>query len=544
MTAVAAGCASDDDDGGDGGDSSTPVVSETPDSAAPSETTAGSSSDTTTAPVAEGEPKRGGTIVIGVEAETDLFDPANGNIAQPGRSIVSLLTGALTASDDKGNYVPYMAKTVTSNADATEWTIELYEGMTFHDGTTYDAAAVKKWIERANTDSLSAGAWPYITAIDVVDPLTVKLTLDISMSQFPQVLADALGNIMSPAAVDEFGDDLGNNPVGAGPYMVEEFVRDDHLTLVRFPDYYFSDLRGYADTIIFRPIPDDAARAAALEAGDVDVIATTNPGDIQAFKEKDDFTVFERSFGAAGLLFNVEKIPDIRIRQAAAMALDKEAITDLVWNGIGGAVESPFPEDSFWYTDVGAPDFDPEGAAALVEEVKAEGGDTAIEILSGIDETSTNYKQVVAEQLRGVGLDVTIVNASDANDQVNRYIEGNYEIYTAGVFAIIDPWFEYTRRYKSDSVLNGTGFASPELDEALLQGAATTDPDERKAAYDLVQQTLAENVVQIFVHENSYAIISNNHIKGFGTGKNPDGSIGYMNFFIAEIADEYWRDDV
>lgn len=538
---VAAACSSGDDDvASDGSAAATAGASTDATSGA---STGGATTAAGTAPSSDGEPQRGGVIVIGVEAETDALDPANGNIAFPGRSIISLVMGSLTASDDEGNYVPYMAESVTPSADYMTWTIGLREGMTFHDGTPYDADAVKFTMDRAMFDSLSKGAWPFIERVDVVDPLTVTVALNIPMSQFPQVIADALGNIMSPAAVAQYGDTIGDHPIGAGPYMVTEYVRDDHITLEKFPDFWNPD-RGFADTIIFRPIPDDAARVAALQAGDVDVISTGNPGDIKAFNEDGEYTVYERPNGADGLLFSVTNVPDIRIRQAVAMAVDKEALTELVFGGIGRVVDSPFPEDSFWHTDVGAPEYDVEGATALVEEVKAEGGDTEVHILSGIDETSTNYKLAVAEQMKAIGLDVVIDTAADANDQVNRYIEGQYDIYTAGVFAIVDPWFEYTRRFRSDSVLNGTGFADPELDAALETGAASADPDERKAAYDLVQQTLAENVVQIFVHEDSYAVIANPHIKGFGEGTNPDGSISWMNFFIPNIADEYWRDDV
>ena len=126
------------------------------------------------------------------------------------------------------------------------------------------------------------------------------------------------------------------------------------------------------------------------------------------------------------------------------------------------AIESPWPEDSFWYTDLDYPEFDPEAAAALVEEVEAETGEPiAFSILSPIDETNTNYKLALAEQLRAVGMDVDVADATDVNDYVNRYITGDYDITTAGLFAMLDPWFEYTRRYRSESPLNGTGLRQP-----------------------------------------------------------------------------------
>ena len=98
-------------------------------------------------------------------------------------------------------------------------------------------------------------------------------------------------------------------------------MRDDHLTLERFDDY-FLDTRGWADTIIVRPIPDDAARSAALRAGDVDIIESNNPVEIASFRGDDEFRLHEEPIGAQGLLFSVDHIPDIRVRQAVAMAVD------------------------------------------------------------------------------------------------------------------------------------------------------------------------------------------------------------------------------
>ncbi len=499
--------------------------------------------DTAGDEAAAGEPQPGGTIVIGVDAETDRFDPGNGNISLPARSVHHLVYGSLTAATPEGEWVPYLAESVTSNEDATEWTVTLRPDLVFHDGNPLDAEALKASMDRFRLDTLAVDAFSYITDVQVVDDLSVLITLNKSMGVFPQVLADEIGAVVSIAAVEEYGESYGDHPTGAGPYRVTEYVRDDHLTLEKVDDF-FMDNRGWADTIIFRPIPDDAARSAALRAGDVDVITMANPAEIASFEGDDDFKLNTFPFGASGVLFSVERIPDERVRQAIAMAIDKEALVELVWGGIGNAIESPWPEDSPWYTELDYPEFDPEAAAALVEEVEAETGEpVAFSILSPIDETNTNYKLALAEQLRAVGMDVDVADATDVNDYVNRYITGDYDITTAGLFAMLDPWFEYTRRYRSDSPLNGTGFASTALDDALAVGEASTDPAERKEAYDTVQKELADNLVQMFTRDATNAVITSNAIEGWGTLVGPDGGRSLGNAPILIVADEFWRND-
>jgi peptide/nickel transport system substrate-binding protein len=559
---VVSACGDDDDDGGaapgtgevsatqaTSGGSTAGTSSEATaaaGSSAPGSSAPGSSAPGSSAPGTEpaGTPKHGGTITIGVETETDRFDPGNGNITVSARAVHHLVYGSLTAATPDGTWEPYLAESVTPNADATEWTVTLRPGLMFQDGNPLDGAALKASMDRFRLDTLAKEAISYVTDVEQVDDLSVKITLNKPMGVFPQVLADEFGTPVSVAAVEKYGESYGDHPTGAGPYKVVEYVRDDHLTLERMPDF-FMDNRGWADTIIFRPIPDDAARSAALRAGDVDVIATSNPAEIASFRDDDNFRLHAFPFGASGVLFSVKNIPDIRVRKAIAMAIDKQALVDLVWGGVGEPIDSPWATDSPWYTDLDYPEYDPAGAQALVDEVEAETGKPVkFSILSSVDETSTNYKLALAEQLRAVGMDVGVKDATDINDYVNRYITGDYDITTAGVFGMLDPWFEYTRRYQSDSVLNGTGFKDAELDAALATGEASTDPAERKPAYDTVQNVLADNLIQMFTRSTTSAVVTNDKIEGYGTLVGPDGERSLGNYPITITADEFWRNDV
>ncbi|HSJ70937.1 MAG TPA: ABC transporter substrate-binding protein [Acidimicrobiia bacterium] len=515
-------------------------------------TTDGTGGDTTTTVTVDpGAPREGGTVVIGVQAESECLDIPNCNIHIDARAQTHLAYGQLMSAASDGSYVPYMLESATPNDDATVWTLTLREGLVFHDGTPFNAEALQVNFDRAALFSLNTASFDYYVSTEVIDDRTVEVTLNKPYAVFPQVLADGFGGMASPAALEAQGEAYAsstqNPPVGAGPYRMVEWVRDSHQVWEKFDDYAF-DNRGWADRIEFRIIPDDAARAAALRAGDIDIAVTLSPSTIVSFRDDPAYTTHELDYGATGILFQVEEIPDLRIRQAVAMAIDKDTLIDLVWQGVGEPVATPFRPDNFWYADVDYPEYDPAGAAALVAEVEAETGQPVVVTLTPrIDETSINFGTVVVEQLSAVGMDASLDISVDTNDFVNRYIEGQYQMMGTGVFTVLDPWFEYTRRYESTSVLNGTGLATvypdlqAEIDEMLAIGAGSTDPNERKAAYDRVQEILADNVLQLFIRSDVYGVIVSNDILGFGTLPNPDGSTSLGNFFTAIMADELWR---
>lgn len=516
-------------------------------------TTGGGGEETTTTTVDPGTPQAGGTITIGVQAESECIDVPNCNIHIDARAQTHLVYGQLMSAASTGEYVPYLLESAEPNEDATVWTLTLRPGLTFHDGTALDAEALKYNFDRAALFSLNTASFDYYTSTEVIDDLTVEVTLNKPYAVFPQVLADGFGGIGSPTAMEAQGEQYAssqdNPPVGAGPYRLVEWVRDSHQVYEKFEDYAF-DNRGWADQIVFRILPDDAARAAALQAGDIDIAVTLSPATLVTFRDDPNVTVHELDYGATGVLFQVEEVPDVRVRQAVAMAIDKQAIIDLVWQGVGEAIETPFREDNFWWAETNYPEYDPAAAAALIAEVEAETGQpVTLTFTPRIDETNINFGTVVVEQLNAIGIDATLEVTVDTNDFVNRYIEGQYQAIGTGVFTVLDPWFEYTRRFESTSVLNGTGFGTvypelqAEIDEMLAIGAGSTDPNERKAAYDRVQQILADTVLQMYVRSDVYGVIVSNDIMGFRTLQNPDGSLSEGNFFTAIRGDELWRGD-
>ncbi len=495
---------------------------------------------------ADESPVRGGSITIGVDAETPGWYPPNGLIGAAGRIVNRLIYGSLTAGTPDGSYQPYLAESVTPNDDFTEWTIALREGMTFQDGSAFDSEAVKASMEAVIDPESAVGAsFGWVTGIDAPDPETVVITADAPRATVPQVLSGPLGQIVSKEAVDAIGVDAFNSaPVGAGPYKMTEWVRDDHLTLEKVPDFFQDDI-GWADEIIIKPIPDAAARAAALSAGDIDVTFTGVPTDIEAFKNDASVTVNEVPLGVDMFFMNGAKAPfdDIRIREAVTIGVDRDELTTLVWGGIGKPATGPFQSDNpFYDSSLPAIGYDVDAATKLVDEYKEDKGLTEVSVVL------TNYPgqdildAAMKSQLEKIGLTVEVRPASDANAHNIEMIQGDFDLGGFTFPGFLDPDYEVTRFFPSDSFLNVNRIMSPELDAAIVAGRSTTDFDERKAAYDTVQEVVTQNYAGLYLHEFTFGIVSRSDIGGYGQGTVPGSDARTLGEYYSPIlGDELFR---
>jgi len=234
------------------------------------------------------------------------------------------------------------------------------------------------------------------------------------------------------------------------------------------------------------------------------VIATGNPGDLQGFQEKSDYNRLRAGRSVPmGCLFAVpppppQEHPDIRIRKAAAMAIDKGQHQGPRVQRIGLVRRDPFPETACLYT-TSTPRRRPDVPRSCYDQVQR-GGDNLDPRSSPSHETSNTSRPSVAGSASCRPALRRIVNATERQRSVQPLTSRALLIYTAGLFAIIDRGFEYTLRYQSTPCY-GTGFQSDELDKWRSSSAPASKPELTKAAYDQVQQILADNVVQYLHHD-------------------------------------------
>src|SRR5262245_21020641 len=364
------------------GPTSAPAPASTPAQGAPAQATApakaAAAPSTVTAALtpaaAAGSAKRGGTLKVTLDSDIIGIDP-HGASAGVDRNVYTAIYNGLVAPDKNLKIVPDLAESWTT-PDPRTYIFKLRSGVKFHDGTAFDADAVKKnfdWILDPANASARRPEIVDVEQVSVVDPLTVRITLKNAFAPFLSILSDRAGYMVSPAARAKFGNDYPRNPVGTGPFQFVEWIKDDHVTFKRF-DGYFEPSLPYLDEITYRPIPDLSVALTELKTANVDFLFRIDPKDVPDVKSTPNAVYLEGpGVGYQGLWINTAKGPlaDRALRQAVNLAVDREALLAAAYFGIGQIAQGPIPPSS-WAYDPSIPHVQRDVAAA--RQKLAEGG--------------------------------------------------------------------------------------------------------------------------------------------------------------------------
>src|SRR5947208_3520948 len=283
------------------------------------------------------------TLRIGLAEDPDILDPTLAR-TYVGRIVFATFCDKLFDIDKKPNIVPQLALSHETSADGKEMTIKLRPGVKFQDGEALDAEAAKFSLERHLTmqGSFRKPELASIDHVDVVDPLTIRLVLKSPFSPLIAQLSDRAGMMVSPKAAKEAGDRFGLKPVCAGPYKFVERVQQDRIVVEKFADYW-NKANVHIDRIVYLPIVDATVRLANLKSGGLDIaerMLATDIKDLRADPKLRLSTALE--LGYQGITINMgdneraKATPlgrDARVRQALSLAIDRDALNQVVFNG-------------------------------------------------------------------------------------------------------------------------------------------------------------------------------------------------------------------
>lgn len=482
---------------------------------------------TTTNPALE--PVNGGSLVVALQGESPGFNPTADAWADGGHNVARAIFDPLAALDADGKIQPYLAESITGNDDATVWTIKLRPGITFHDGTPLNAEAVRLNFEASKNSPQFGGQLAQLASMTVVDDLTLQLDMTSPWGTFPNLLVGALGSQFGYIAAPSMlaSPDGGRNPIGTGPFKFKEWVPDDHLTVVRNDAYW--QRPPYLDEVVFRPIPDSTSRKAAMDAGDVNLYYTGSSKEIQEYQAQPD--QFSVTIGAPSegdmLMFNTQKAPldDVRVRRALVMATDIPRLFEFLdATGVKQPTHGPYADSSFWYVKSDYPDYDPEGAKALIDEYVAEKGPVEFDFAGNQDPFIVSVQELYQSMWAEVGIKANIVSRAQG-ENIGAVIGGDYQVVMWGGIGGGDPDNDYLD-FHSGTGQNFSGFNTPEMDAALDAGRALSDPEARKEQYAIVQQILGENVPYLWAGTNQFGVILDPPVLGLSDFTLPDGSAG------------------
>jgi ABC-type transport system substrate-binding protein len=473
-------------------------------------------------PATEGTPKRGGVLIMGTDREVVGFDPTVQNTNQAALAVYD----SLMKLKPDGSAEPYMAKSMESSDGGQTWRMGLREGVTFSDGTPLDAQAVIVNVQR-HIDKASSPGHRFtepIESMTAVDPLTVEFRLKSPFGLFPTAFAGSfttgsLGQIISPAALQKYGDQIANNPVGAGPFVLGNWTRDSRMELTRNPNYWQEGMP-YLDGLQFRPLPDTESRYASLENGDVDLIFGGYHTELLRGSENPNLTVYYGSgHGAEWLYFNHEKPPfnDHRMREALVRGIDTQALAATQYRGRMEPAHGYFGDNSEYQTPEAAaayPSYDPERAKQLVAEYVAEGGSTTVVYKTTNAPNRMAFAEFLQAQMAAIG--ITVQPQFFDLAQYSSSVVQSRDFQLAGTVGgpVDSPYPAAQNVLRTGGNQNYGGYTNPEVDALLDRAAATTDDAERTRLYQQVQLVTNQDISMAYTSRGYLSAIAKPEVKG------------------------------
>ncbi|TBW41178.1 glutathione ABC transporter substrate-binding protein [Siculibacillus lacustris] len=440
------------------------------------------------------------TLVVGVPDNMTGLDPTNVNDTQSQTAMRTIYQG-LFGFDHDMKLVPLLAESYEANDTATEFVLHLRKGVKFHDGTDFDATAVKINIERlANPDNkLSRRSLvAMVDHVDVIDAATVKIILKTPFGAMINSLAHPGAMMLSPAAIEKYGKDIGRNPVGTGPFKFKRWAADV-LEVEKFDGYW---KKGWpkVDGVTFRSVPENGARFAMLQAGEIQY-AVPFPSELVAVAEKIPTlsVVKEPSIVEWYVAINTMKKPfdDLRVRQALNHAVDKVAYCKIVYTGFCTPADSVIPQKLGFYQKQLEFAFDVAKAKALLADAGFPNGFEA-EMFANNNTNAIRAMQFLQQQFAQVGVKLTVTplesgvmaqkiwSVQKPEDATVQLQYGGWSSSTGDADWGLRPLL-YGKSFPP-AMYNVAYYKNDKVDAAIEGALGTADPTKRAAFYAEAQK--------------------------------------------------------
>lgn len=483
---------------------------------------------TTAAAAAPGGIKTGGTLTYLQTSESVGFSPtiAGFNANVNGNRLMMVYDALFWAPDAEGTYSPRIGRSIVSG-DGTTWTLKLRPGVKFSDGTTFDAAAVKANFEfhadPANRSVLRVQA-DQIDRMTVPDPLTLVMVLKARNTQFDALLARQMTFIFSPKAMAEKGvDKFNNDPVGAGPFMLKDWSRDNQQVFVRNPNYWNAP-QPYLDSIIIRVITDHQQRVDTFKSGKGDLWYGSDSSQAGSLLDDKSLTaVIQGLQGGTGMVLNHSRAPfdDVRMRQAIQSAFNRNDFNSVLYGGKAVMFDTFLTKGSVLFDPVLVqPCCDLPKAQRLVDSYAAEktGGRPvtfAMTVPAALRNEGEYLQQVFNTQLKNVSAQLDIVDTPTLGARVTSLPTRNFQLgLTAQNF--LEPELEFYGQYRGGSSANTTAFNDPQMNSVLDKLRENRLVASRKAQFGAAAQILFDQAAMVYTRRQTlFHIFDPSKVKGY-----------------------------
>lgn len=472
------------------------------------------------------------TLIYGRGGDSNTLDPPATSQSEAIKVITTVFDTLVAFSDVSVAPVPALAKSWTTSNDKTRWTFKLREGVLFHDGTPLNSAAVKYSINRM-IDPNHPGyrkEFPYgdffesIREIKTPDLYTVIFVLRFPYAPFLQNLCLPAASIISPAAMEKYGDAFGKHPVGTGPFVFESWGDGSTIALRRNINYWGTG--PFVDRLIFKTISNDKERLIALKAGAIHMMDSFSFSVIDEFYKDQNLRLHsDRGINVGYLALNTTRKPldNVLVRRAINMAVNKKRLIKLFCQDLAIPAVTPIPPGEWAHnSSIKDYEYNPERARELLREAGYPGGFSLTLLQSPLSRSYIPFPQKFARftkaSLEAIGIKIEVI-AYSWEEFWKKANMGEYDIITSGWTGDNgdpDNFFYslfHSKNTVPPNVMNYAFYNNPQLDELLIRAQSTLDVDERTRLYHSIQTIIHQDAPWVPLAHGKVLIAARSNVK-------------------------------
>ena len=452
------------------------------------------------------------TVGLGASPITKDAHKVTDNIS---RSVIVHLYDGLVTITTNGSLEPGLA-TSWEYKSPTNLVFTLRQGVTFHDGQPLTAEDVIASLDRLKSTPESESMYNKIKSITKVDDKRIMVNL---VSPYPSIvgyLSHAKAAIYPKTLIDQIGTNAVETPIGTGPYMYEEWVPGDRVTLKANPNYW--DGAPAIETLNYKVILDESVRAIAMETGDVQVVLDIGAAAVDGLKAQENVTLVNfKHIGVDYLGFNMQSpaLANLKLREAISMAVDKQAIIDAVLFGLGAPAATLF--DNRMFGALTEPDpiiFDPAAAKKIIEEEGLTG--TKLTLLAN-EGARSKQAEIIQSYLKEIGIELEI-NILEWGTYLETLKQGDHQLFLLGWSnSSFDPDSSLYTIFHTDSIAvgnNNTFYSNPKVDALIEKAAIELDPKIRAKYYEDAQRFIRNDRANLFLYARDYTLAFKKGLEG------------------------------
>ncbi len=471
------------------------------------------------------EPVKGGVLVVARPADATLWDPKFTNDNNSLWAQHQVFATLVQNSADGTELKPWLAESWEINEDSSVFTFTLRDNAKFCNDTPITAEDVKFSLDRAmEEDSAVSWQFPSNPQVEVIDDLTVKITLDKPNVVFISYLTLWGTHILSKAYAEEVGiEAMAEQPLGSGPFCLEQWDKGQLIVLKPNPGYW-DPTQPYVDEVQMRVVQDDNARVLQIQTGEVDIAMDIPYAQVAALEPVEGLDVFiDTLYGTAAIVPNLRTVPalaDVKVRQAMLRALDRQAMVDSMLFGRGEVAKSPFYGSGVLYwTGAYEVPYDLEAAKQLMAESAFPDGFAAELTITSGDSLASETAVIVKDQLAQIGVEITI-SPVESGTWWELWSGGEFELlYKLGTNDVIDPGenipFDFWSVEEGGSDAAFSGYYNAQIVELSMAAEAELDATKRAEIYDELQKIAMEEVPQLWLFHPSNRWAVRDNVEGF-----------------------------